>query len=275
MIRQELEYFFAALRFFTRLPVPAWVGHSAEQLDHAARYFPAVGLIVGAIGAAVTLAALAVWPPAIAVLLGMAATLLATGAFHEDGLADTIDGMGGGWTREQVLTIMKDSRIGSYGAIGIGLALLTKFAALTELAATGVVPPVLTVLPARPEGSTLGVPTFVAMLIAGHAVSRFASTTLIYCLDYARDDASAKSKPLATRMGRGELALAALCGLAPCALLPGARVAVALGLVALVTWFAARWFRRRIGGYTGDCLGATQQLTEIAFYLGMLCGCIS
>jgi adenosylcobinamide-GDP ribazoletransferase len=289
MIRRELEYFFAALRFFTRLPVPAWVGHSAEQLNHAARYFPAVGLIVGAIGAAVTLAALAIWPPAIAVLLGMVATLLATGAFHEDGLADTIDGMGGGWTREQVLTIMKDSRIGSYGAIGIGLALLTKFEALAEL----------TVLPG---------PTFVAALIAGHAVSRFASTTLIYALDYARDDPGlptphppprgggdgcsplygsgsnddlalgrpggevySKSKPLATRMGRGELALAALCGLAPCALLPLPQVAVALGLVALVSWLAARWFRRRIGGYTGDCLGATQQLTEIAFYLGLLC----
>lgn len=265
MIRRELEYFFAALRFFTRLPVPAWVGHSAEQLNHAARYFPAVGLIVGAIGAAVTLAAALVWPPAIAVLLGMVATLLATGAFHEDGLADTIDGMGGGWTREQVLTIMKDSRVGSYGAIGIGLALLTKYTALTELVqlgATGGVPPVLTVSPE---------PTFAAMLIAGHAVSRFASTTLIYFLDYARDDDSSKSKPLATRMGRGELALAALCGLAPCALLPLPQVAVALGLVALVTWLAARRFVHRIGGYTGDCLGATQQLTEIAFYLGLLC----
>jgi adenosylcobinamide-GDP ribazoletransferase len=255
MIRRELEYFFAALRFFTRLPVPAWVGHSAEQLNHAARYFPAVGLIVGAIGAAVTLAAALVWPPTIAVLLGMVATLLATGAFHEDGLADTIDGMGGGWTREQVLTIMKDSRIGSYGAIGIGLALLTKYTALTELVQR-------TVSPA---------PSFLALLIAGHAVSRFASTTLIYFLDYARDDDSSKSKPLATRMGKGELALAALCGLAPCALLPLPQVAIALGLVALVSWLAARRFVRRIGGYTGDCLGATQQLTEIAFYLGLLC----
>jgi adenosylcobinamide-GDP ribazoletransferase len=263
VIRRELEYFFAALRFFTRLPVPAWVGHSAEQLNHAARYFPAVGMIVGALGAAVTFAALRLWSPAIAVLLGMVATLLATGAFHEDGLADTIDGFGGGWTREAVLRIMKDSRVGSYGAIGIGLALLTKFTALTELMQTlapDAVPPA---------------PTFWAVLITGHAVSRFASTTLIYALDYARDDDSAKSKPLATRMGRGELALAALFGLAPCALLPLPQVAIALGLVALVTWLAARRFVRRIGGYTGDCLGATQQLTEITFYLGMLCGCIS
>lgn len=257
MIKRELEYFFAALRFFTRLPAPAWVGHSAEQLNHAARYFPAVGIVVGAIGAGVTLAAGLLWPPPLAVLLGMAATLLATGAFHEDGLADSVDGFGGGWTREEVLRIMKDSRIGSFGAIGIGLALLMKFAVLRELA----------VLPA---------PTFAALLIAGHSISRFASTTLICALDYARDDASAKSKPLATRLGKGELAVAALCGLAPCLLLPAANVtnvALALLLVAGITLLAARYFVRRIGGYTGDCLGATQQLTELAFYLGLACAC--
>jgi adenosylcobinamide-GDP ribazoletransferase len=253
VIRREAEYFFAALRFFTRLPAPAWVGHSAEQLNHAARYFPLVGILVGAIGAGVTLAAAQVWPTAIAILLGMAATLLATGAFHEDGLADSVDGFGGGWTREDVLRIMKDSRIGSYGAIGIGMVLLAKFEALANL---GSVSPWL---------------TFAIAIVAGHSVSRFASTTLIYALDYARDDASSKSKPLATRMGKGELAVAALFGLAPCTLLPWPKAGVALALVALITALAARQFVRRIGGYTGDCLGATQQLTELAFYLGLLC----
>jgi adenosylcobinamide-GDP ribazoletransferase len=252
MLQQEAATFFAAVRFFTRLPVPRWVGHSEEQLNHAARWFPAVGWIVGASGAAVTLAALQVWPAPVAVLLGMVATLLVTGAFHEDGLADTIDGLGGGWTREDALRIMKDSRIGSYGAIGIGIALLLKFVALGEHA----------VLPA---------PTFALVLVAGHAVSRFASTTLIFFLDYARTEG--KAKPLATRMGGGELAFAALGGLAPCLFLPWAQVAVALGLTTLVTLLAARRFVKRIGGYTGDCLGATQQLAEIAFYLGLLCAC--
>jgi adenosylcobinamide-GDP ribazoletransferase len=262
-MRAELEYFFAALRFFTRLPVPGWVGHSVEQLNHAARYFPLVGILVGAIGAAVTLAALQLWPAPLAVLAGMVATLLATGAFHEDGLADSIDGFGGGWTREDVLRIMKDSRIGSYGAIGIGLALLAKFETLSALAVQ--------------QGDLLrGVspaPTFLWTLVAGHSVSRFASTTLIHFLDYARDDDSSKSKPLATRMGRGELALAAAFGLAPCLLLPAAQAIVALALVGLVTLLAARHLVKRIGGYTGDCLGAVQQLTELAFYLGLLCGC--
>jgi adenosylcobinamide-GDP ribazoletransferase len=256
MLRQEAAAFFAALRFFTRLPVPSWVGHSAEQLNRAARYFPLVGILVGAIGASITLAAAALWPPQVAVLLGMAATLVATGAFHEDGLADSIDGFGGGWTRTDVLRIMKDSRIGSYGAIGIGLALLLKFEALTAL--LGAVPPA---------------PTFFLMLIAGHAISRFTATTLIHFLDYARDDDSSKAKPLATRMDAGGLVLAALFGLAPCLFLPLPQVAVALALVALVTLLAARYFVKRIGGYTGDCLGATQQLTELAFYLGMACAC--
>ena len=252
MIRREAETFFAALRYFTRLPVPTWVGHSAEQLNRAARWFPAVGWIVGGIGAGVTLAAAQLWPLPVAVLLGMAATLFLTGAFHEDGLADAIDGLGGGSTREDALSIMQDSRIGSYGALALGMALLLKFALLSALA----------VLPAS---------TFAWILVAGHGVSRFAASALIRFLDYAREEG--KAKPLATRLGWGELAFAALCGLAPCLLLPLPQVAVALALVALVAWFAARTFARRLGGYTGDCLGATQQLSELAFYLGLACAC--
>lgn len=254
MIRREVGYFFAALRFFTCIPAPAWVGHAATQLHHAARYLPAVGWLVGALGAAVTLAAAWLWPYAIAVLLGMAATVLVTGAFHEDGLTDTLDGLGGS-TREQALTIMKDSRIGSYGAIGLVIVLLIKFAVLNELLAGG--------------GAVSSAPIFLAALIGGHAVSRLASTTLIFALDYAR--AEGKSKPLARRLTKGEFAFAALTGLAPCLGLPIQQLAIALALVACVTVLLARWFVRRLGGYTGDCLGATQQLTEIAFYLGMLC----
>lgn len=248
-MRNELSYFFAALRFFTRLPVPAWVGHAPEQLNHAARYFPLVGILVGAIGAGVTLASSLALPASLAVVLGMAATIFATGAFHEDGFADTCDGLGGGWDKAQALAIMKDSRLGSYGAIGIALLLLAKWNALVELQ-----PGVL-----------------FAALVAGHAVSRFASTTLIFALDYVRDDATAKSKPLATRMGGAALAVAALFGLAPALLLPLPQAGYALAAVALVTLAAARYFRHRLGGYTGDCLGATQQVAELAFYLGLLC----
>lgn len=263
-MKRELGYFFAALRFFTRLPAPAWVGHSQEQLDHAARYFSLVGIVVGVIGAGVTEATALLLPVSLAVLLGMAATLLATGAFHEDGFSDSCDGFGGGWEKLQVLTIMKDSRIGSYGAIGIAMMLFAKFTALTEIDAAAL-------------GST-DPPVLATALIAGHAVSRFAATVLIYALDYVREDETSKSKPLAKRMGTGELALAALFGLAPCALLllllPLPQVLTALLLVALVAWLAARYFVHRIGGYTGDCLGATQQVAELSFYLGLLCAFI-
>ncbi|MBI5110061.1 MAG: adenosylcobinamide-GDP ribazoletransferase [Rhodocyclales bacterium] len=252
-MKRELEYFFAALRFFTRLPVPAWVGHSSEQLNHAARYFPLVGIIIGAIGAAVTEAAALALPIGVAVLLGMAATVLATGGFHEDGFADSCDGFGGGVDQARVLAIMKDSRIGSYAAIGLGLLLLTKWNALVEIDAA------------------FGPPLLALTLIAGHAVSRLASTVLIYFLTYVRDDDSSKSKPLAQRLSGGELLIAALCGLAPCLLLPLADLLFGLAATALAALLAARYFLRRIGGYTGDCLGATQQVAELAFYLGMLC----
>jgi adenosylcobinamide-GDP ribazoletransferase len=250
-MRAQLEYFFAALRFFTRLPVPAWVGHSEAQLNRATRYFPLVGWIVGLIGAAVTLAAAWILPLSIAVLLGMAATLLATGAFHEDGFADSCDGFGGGWSKEDVLRIMKDSRIGSYGAIGIGVLLLIKWNALYEL-----------------DDSVL------SALLAAHPISRAAATSLIYALDYVRDE-DGKSKPLAVRIGGGELAMAWLFGLLPTALL-GWLLSWQLALqgvlaVVVVTVLMAAYTRRRIGGYTGDVLGATQQLAEVFFYLGLLC----
>jgi adenosylcobinamide-GDP ribazoletransferase len=252
-MKRELEYFFAALRFFTRLPVPAWVGHTQDQLDHAARYFPLIGILIGGIGAGVTeLAALAL-PIGVAVLLGMAATILATGAFHEDGFADSCDGFGGGWEKAQVLAIMKDSRVGSYATLGVGLMLLTKWNALVELDAA------------------FGPPLLAIALIAGHAVSRLASTVLIYFLSYVRDDDSSKSKPLAQRLALHELAIAVVIGLAPCLLLPLIDMLVALAAVALAALLAARYFVRRIGGYTGDCLGATQQVCELAFYLGLLC----
>ena len=210
-------------------------------------------MLVGAIGAAVTLLVAWLLPLSLAVLLGMAATILATGAFHEDGFSDACDGFGGGWEKAQVLEIMKDSRIGSYGAVGIVLLLLAKWNALAEL------------------GDEYLAMEFAVAMIAAHAVSRLAATLLIRTLDYVREDETAKAKPLARRMDAGELVLAAVFGLTPCIFLPWQEVLAALALVALCAWLAARYFVRRIGGYTGDCLGATQQATELAFYLGLLC----
>ncbi len=297
-MKNQLEYFFAALRFFTRLPVPAWVGHSQDQLDHAARYFPLVGIIVGVIGALVTVVSGLFLPWSLALVFGMAATILATGAFHEDGFADTCDGFGGGWEKQQVLAIMKDSRVGSYATIGVALLLMAKWNALVEILNDDLLGSLLPALqdeipvsffhPVQLGASADMQPDFdteapadipatafpaglVFALIAGHAVSRFASTLLIAFLDYARDDASSKSKPLAQRMGKGEVLLAAIFGLAPCVLLPWSAAFMGVLLALLTAWCAARYFVRRIGGYTGDCLGAVQQLSELAFYCGLLC----
>jgi adenosylcobinamide-GDP ribazoletransferase len=250
-MRYQLELFLTALGFFTRVPVPAWVPWSPERLNHAARYFPLVGWVVGLAGAAVLLAAGEILPAGLAVVLSMAATLLLTGAFHEDGWADAWDGLGGGRDKGEALAIMKDSRIGAYGSIALVLMLLAKALALLELAARA------------PWWAA-------AALVAAHPLSRLASTSLIHRLDYARDDASAKSKPLAHRLTGGELALAAASGLAPLLLLPPWPAAGALAAAALATLYASRLFRRRLGGYTGDCLGAAQQGAELAIYLGIL-----
>ncbi len=250
-MRYQIELFFTALGYFTRLPVPAWVPFSAERLNHAARYFPWVGWIVGASGAAVFWFARQWLPSSLSVILAMAATIRLTGAFHEDGWADACDGLGGGWEKMQVLEIMKDSRIGTYGAVGLVLMLLAKAAALVEIAAHGV-------------------PMAIIAMVVAHALSRFASTTLIYTLSYVREDDSSKSRPLARKLTDIELLVAAAGGLLPLLLLQPVEALGAGVAVAIVTYWSARIYVRRLGGYTGDCLGATQQLAELATYLGIL-----
>lgn len=248
----QLRLFFIALQFFTRLPIPRWVGFEAEWLQHASRYFPAVGIVVGA--AAAGAYALAAWvlPQPVAVLLSTIAGIYLTGAFHEDGFADTCDGLGGGMTRARVLQIMSDSRIGAYGAIGIGLLLALKCATLAYL-------------PSQ---------TVIAALLLGHPVSRLMATALIWRLDYVKGEG--KAKPLAQRMSGAEFLFAAVLALLPAIVLPWqgwlawpAVLAALLAMAVCAAWLA-RKFVRRIGGYTGDCLGAVQQVCEAACYLALL-----
>lgn len=250
-MRYQLELFFTALGYFTRLPIPSWVPYSADRLNHAARYFPLIGWVVGAAGAAVFWFARQWLPSSLSVILAMAATIRLTGAFHEDGWADACDGLGGGWKKMQVLEIMKDSRIGTYGTVGLVLLLLAKAAALVEIAAHGV-------------------PIAIIAMIVAHALSRFASTSLIHTLPYVREDDSSKSRPLAKKLSQFELLIAAAGGLLPLFLLQPIEALGACVAVAIVTFWAARLFVRRLGGYTGDCLGAVQQIAELATYLGIL-----
>jgi adenosylcobinamide-GDP ribazoletransferase len=248
----QLRLFFIALQFFTRIPIPRWVGFDPSWLHHASRYFPLVGLVVAAIAGGVYAAAACLFPAPVAVLLATSAGIYATGAFHEDGFADMCDGFGGGMTRERVLEIMKDSRIGAYGAIGTICLLGLKCTALSLM------PPAAAV----------------AALFLAHPLSRLAATSLIWRMEYAR--AEGKAKPMAQEMSGAEFAIAAACTALPAAFiawmgwLPWPAIAAAvLAALAAAVWLG-RKFAHRIGGYTGDCLGAVQQVAEVLVYLCVL-----
>jgi adenosylcobinamide-GDP ribazoletransferase len=245
----QLRLFFAAVQYFTRLPVPASVGHSQQLLNDAARYFPAVGLLVALLVAASLWVGSLLWPPWVAAGVAVAVGIWLTGAFHEDGLADAFDGLGGGFDRERTLAIMRDSRIGTYGAVALGLTLLLRVAVL----------------------ASLPVDAACVLLVVGHVVSRAASVWLMRRLPYVREDES-RAKPLVQTVSRTSVGIASL--LAAGAVAAGAAVqpAVLPGVLAMLpgAWFWARLLRRRLGGYTGDCLGASQQLTELLCYLGFL-----
>lgn len=244
--RRELHALAAAVMFFTRLPVPAGWGGAREDLQRAVGYFPLVGGIVGGVAALVWWFAVQVWSPGIASGLSLAATLVLTGAFHEDGWADVCDGFGGGYTKERVLEVMRDSRVGAFGAIGVVVMLGLKWQAVAALP--------VTFAP--------------ALLVAAHVLSRATSASLMASLDYVREDA-AKAKPLATQLGGARLMFVLATGAAALALLPMRTWWVLLALAATQV-LLARWFKRRIGGYTGDCLGAAQQVSEVVFYLAVL-----
>jgi adenosylcobinamide-GDP ribazoletransferase len=239
----ELRYFFTALGYFTRVPVPRWVGFERAYLNAAARYFPLVGAMVGGVAALVYLAALRVFPAGVAVLLSMVATLVLTGAFHEDGLADCADAFGGGYTRDDVLRIMHDSRIGAFGAIALMMALALKWQTLTSMP------------PARAAW----------IMLAAHAASRVFAISYLVTLDYVR--AEGKAKPVAQRMSVSALAVACAFGLPWLVWIDWTRACVTFAVLAALRFFIGRYFVRRIGGYTGDCLGFAQQVFEIAIYL--------
>jgi adenosylcobinamide-GDP ribazoletransferase len=255
----QSRLFFTALEYFTRWPKPRWVGHDPAWLGHCARYLPAVGMFVGLWGAGVYVVAALWWPAPVAVVLSTAATLLLTGAFHEDGFADVCDGLGSTHDRERTLAIMSDSRVGAFGAIGIGVMLLLKFACLATMR-TG--------------------PATVAIVCA-HIVSRAAPLALMLTLPYAKPQGESKAKPVVRGVGATEI----MVGVLSSALAVGAAswliaaepqthaarwfIAVALSFAAALACAAPlrAWFGARLGGYTGDCLGATQQISEVVFYL--------
>jgi len=249
----ELRLAFTALQFFTRVPVPAWVGWSPAQSQACVRWFPAVGCAVGAVAAGVYGLAGLWWPPAVAVLLSMVASVWLTGALHEDGLADCCDAFGGGGDdRARILAILKDSRVGAYAVVGLVLVLGLKYQLLQAL------PP----------------QQFLWVSMGSHALSRWSALWVMARLPYAREDGASKSRDLARGVPAGAVCWGLMWGLVPwCALAVQHHAVVALA-ACITAWavagLAVRALRTRLGGYVGDALGATQQVAELAILLSWL-----
>lgn len=249
LMKRQLMIFLNAVMFYTRIPVPSWMTHDEEMLNKATIYFPVIGWIVGGVSVVSLWAFSQVWPWPVAVLLSMVVSILLTGAFHEDGFADVCDGFGGGWTKERILEIMKDSRVGVYGVTGLVLMLGLKFALL----------------------QSFSLPQALIALGLAHPLSRFTALSFIYTHEYCREDALSKVKPLAKQLQFSELLLASLFAVLPLAALliwqgKGLYVGVMVPLI-LVKLYLASYFQKWIQGYTGDCLGATQQVAELVVYL--------
>ena len=250
VIAREWVLIRLACQMLTRFPAARGVGY-APALDAAAvRYYPCVGIFVGLAGGAVFAVAHGPLGPFLAAILAIAATVLLTGAMHEDGLADTADGIGGGRSAERALEIMRDSRIGVYGVLALLLVIGAKVFALASL------PP------------WIGL----AVLVAAHGLSRWSIVLVIATAGYARSSGTAS--PVAgavsssTHLIAGGTAIACLA-LAAYAASPQAAAGLLVGLACGHVAIRAA-FQARLKGYTGDCLGATQQVSELGAYLGLL-----
>lgn len=249
-VREEFAVFLLAVQFLTRWPTPSRGRFSEARFAATTRYYPLVGAMIGAFSGAVFWLAHLVFPMGLAIVLAAAATLLATGALHEDGFADTCDGLGGGTTRERTLEVMRDSRLGTYGAAGLGLMLATKVLALVAT------PPEV-------------VPW---LLIAAHAASRSSAVLAIATSTYVRDAGIASS--VSDSVAPDGLVLALATGAAAAAVLlvvaTPATMLTGIGGLAIGHLAMRAMYERRLGGYTGDCLGAVQQTSELGMYLGVV-----
>lgn len=258
-IREQIHIFFNALVFFTRIPGPAWVIHTPEYQHRAACFAPLIGWLVGAVAALVFVGTTYWLPVNIAILLSMLATIWLTGAFHEDGFADSCDGFGGGYDAASIKRIMKDSCVGSYAVVGLVLVLLLKFLLLSEIAGLLI-------------GRSDWLLAMVLVLLSGHSLSRFAAVSFIYTHDYVSDDDSAKSTTITRRMNNAGFAVADVSGMLPLLLLATVSLPYSLLVIFplyLTVLYFSGLFRRRLKGYSGDCLGAVQQVSEVVFYLSI------
>jgi len=235
--------------FFSRIPVFRFFEDKAEYRNVHIKYLPLVGALLGLLQAGVFLAVYAFLPYEPALVITMIAALVFTGAFHEDGLADTADGIGGGYTKEKILTIMKDSRIGTFGTAAFVSALALKFMLLKNF---------------TPERLPY-------ILIVSQAVSRIFPLIMVLTSRYVTEESSAKSKFVATLISVPGFIFGLISGLCFLFLLyPSLQPMVLIPVLGVLFMIVRKYFVDAVGGYTGDILGATQQIFELLFLIGVL-----
>lgn len=247
MIVRELNLIACAFQFLTRIPTPHLRDFQPEWIQASARYYPLVGMVVGAVSAALMVGASHLWSPWIAALIAVGACMALTGCFHEDGLADTADGIGGGQTRDRRLEIMKDSRLGTYGAAVLFMNLLLRVACLAGLIAFSPMVAGICLIAANSMGRSVAVLAMAAMPYGGHP------------------GMAKEGKPDRATWINAVIALA--IGAPPLMLLNITTVGISLAAGFVVAGIPALLAWRLLGGRTGDVLGAVEQAFEIGFLL--------
>jgi adenosylcobinamide-GDP ribazoletransferase len=243
LIRKSGEELAAAFQFLTRVPMPS-IHYEADSLPHAIKFFPLVGLVVGSGAALLQRLLIPHLSRPVVSLAVLTYLVLITGCFHEDGLADTADGFGGGWNRQQILEILKDSRIGSYGATALILSLLGRYLLL----------------------ASLPLEHFAAYVISSHVLSRWSSLPLSYFLPPAREK-DGQGARIAHLTSLSSLTIGSFFSFAIVIFALRGAAAVPIAATLLVVISSGWFYRKKIGGVTGDCFGATNQFAEIAVYL--------
>jgi len=237
----------AALTFFTRLPFWRITQIPKESYKNVVAYWSLTGWLTAGLSVLMLYVASLILPFEIAIILSILTRLLITGCLHEDGLADFLDGFGGGRDREGTLAIMKDSHIGSYGVIGLILYFLTLYLLLDSL-------------PLEIAGSAI---------LAGDPFAKGVSSMIINRLPYARKEEEAKNKTVYSRMTPTEYAISFVFAIAALFWLPE-KIYLFAAVLPIVVWFIlTTMMKRKINGYTGDCCGALFLLCELSFYLGI------
>ncbi|MCG6144491.1 adenosylcobinamide-GDP ribazoletransferase [Leptospira bandrabouensis] len=258
----EIRLFFVCLSFLSRIPSPKWIGFQEEWLHKSIKYSPTVGILLGFLQWSIFTIFQMFLGTGIAFIISLGFLLILTGAFHEDGFSDFCDGIGGGWKREDILRIMKDSRVGSFGAAGISLLLVLKITAgFDSLKTTGFVWHQISF-----ERTIQQTPVLLYFLSA-HSFSRFISVLTMKLLPYAKEEGYAK--PMAKEITWPQTLFASLAGLLPFVFFVYLHPKFSLSLVLIVPSFYYMYslMKRWIGGFTGDCLGAIQQVVETCLWI--------